>query len=216
MKKEIFKSWGNVLPVFVAVALAIAIGCSQQTSRKDVASAREKLDKEQQKTTETQREAQREIADAQQKAQEHTVAKPVTPDQTTPTRDEKNLAKVQENTAEKVAKQKEKEREAAANVADKEQLFQATQARDAYVNSVEQKLADTDKQIDILKQKASNAQGADKDAINRQVDVLKTQRDMAKKAVNDLKSAELANWKNHQEQVRLALQDLDNSMKNFK
>src|SRR5437868_14260061 len=121
MKKEIFKSWGNVLPVFVAVALAIAIGCSQQTSRKDVASAREKLDKEQQKTTETQREAQREIADAQQKAQEHTAAKPVTPDQTTPTRDEKNLAKVQESTAEKIAKQTEKEREAAANVADKEQ-----------------------------------------------------------------------------------------------
>jgi hypothetical protein len=67
-----------------------------------------------------------------------------------------------------------------------------------------------------LKDKASNAQGADKDAINRQVDMLKTQRDMAKKALNDLKDAELANWKNHQEHVRVALQDLDNSMRNIK
>jgi hypothetical protein len=67
-----------------------------------------------------------------------------------------------------------------------------------------------------LKQRASNAQGADKDAINRQVDMMKTQRDMAKKALNDLKSADLATWKNHQEHVRLALQDLENSTRNLK
>src|SRR5438874_13622586 len=97
MKKEVFKSWGNVLSVFVAVALAVAIGCSQETTRKDVAGARETLDKQQQKTAETQQQAQREIAEAQQKAQEHTAAKPVTPDQTTPTREDKNLAKVQES-----------------------------------------------------------------------------------------------------------------------
>ena len=103
-----------------------------------------------------------------------------------------------------------------ANLADKEQQFQTTQARDAYVKEVETKLADTDKQIDTLKQRASNAQGADKDAINRQVDMMKTQRDLAQKALNDLKGAELANWKNHQEHVRLALQDLDNSMRNIR
>jgi hypothetical protein len=154
------------------------------------------------------------VADAQQRAQERTVGKPVTPDQ--PTAEQQKVADAQVNAAEKIAKQKEQERAAAANVADKEQAFQATQARDAYVKDVENKLADTDKQIDTLKQRASNAQGADKDTINRQVEMLKTQRDMAQKALNDLKSADLATWKNHQEHVRLALQDLDNSRRNIR
>jgi hypothetical protein len=101
-------------------------------------------------------------------------------------------------------------------VADTEQQFQATQARDAYVKEVEVKLSDTDTQISALKDKASNAPAADKDAISRQVDTLKTQRDLAQKALNDLKGADWATWKNHQEHVRLALQDLDNSMRNIR
>ena len=142
------------------------------------------------------------------------MAKPVTPDQ--PTTEQQKVADAQVNVAEKIAKQKQQEREAAGNLADKEQQFQSTQARDAYVQQVETKLADTDKQIDALKQRASNAQGTDKDAINRQVDMMKTQRDMAQKALNDLKGADLATWKNHQEQVRLALQDLDNSTRSIR
>jgi hypothetical protein len=201
----------------LAFVLLVAVGCSQTTTRKDVASAQDKLQKEQQKTSDTIRESQRDLVDAQQRGQERTVAKPVTPDQTpVASRDQRNIDKVEVNAAEKIAKQQERERAAAANVKDKEQEFQTSQARDAFVNKVEQELADTDKQIDMLKQKASNAQGADRDSINRQVDVLKTQRDLAKKALTDLKSAELANWKNHQDQVQLALRDLNNSMKNVR
>jgi len=198
----------------LAVILVVAVGCSQTTTRKDVASAQDKLQQEQQKTSDTIREAQRDVVDAQQRGQEHRVARPVVVDEPTVTpRDQRNVDKVEVNAAEKIAKQQERERAAAANAKDKEQEFQASQARDAYVNKVEQQLADTDKQIDLLKQKASNSQGADRDSINRQVDILKTQRGLAKKALDDLKSAELANWKNHQEPVQLALRDLDNSMK---
>ena len=82
-----------------------------------------------------------------------------------------------------------------------------------YFYEINYERADTDKQIDLLKKSASNAQGADKDAIGRPVDMMKTQRDMAQKALNDLKGADLATWKNHQEHVRLALQDLDRSAK---
>lgn len=198
----------------LTLIVAAAVGCSQTTTRKDVASAQDKLQKEQQKTSETIREAQRDVADAEQSAQQRTAAKPVVPDDSAvASRDQRHVEKVEVNAVEKVAKQRERERAAAANVKDKEQEFQTSQARDTYVNDIEQRLADTDKQIDLLKQRASNAQGADRDSINRQVDILKTQRDMAKKALDDLKSAELANWKNHQEHVQLALRDLDNSMK---
>src|SRR5437762_9289697 len=112
--KKLTYTW--TLPVVLAAL--VSIGCSQETSRKDVASARDKLQKEQQQTTETARQGQRDIADAQQKAQEHTVAKPVTTDQ--PTKEQQKVADAQLTAAEKVAKQKEKEREAAGNLADKE------------------------------------------------------------------------------------------------
>lgn len=173
----------------LAFVLLVAVGCSQTTTRKDVASAQDKLQKEQQKTSDTIRESQRDLVDAQQRAQERTAAKPVIPDQTpVASRDQRNIDKVELSAAEKIAKQKERERAAAAVVKDKEQEFQTSQARDAYIKDVEQRLADTDKQIDLLKQKASNAQGADRDSINRQVDILKTQRGLAKNALDDLKT----------------------------
>ncbi len=98
-----------------------------------------------------------------------------------PTAEQQKVADARVDAAEKIAKQKEQERAAAANLADKEQALQATQTRDAYVREVETKLADTDKQIETLKDSASKAQGAEKDAINRQVEMMKTQRDMAQK-----------------------------------
>ena len=204
----------SILKMLAALAVVVSVGCSESTTRKDVANAHDKLQKEQQQTADTIHQGQRDVADAQQTAEEHTVAKPVTPDQ--PTTEQQKVAGAQENAVEKIAKQKEQERAAAANLTDKEQAFQNTQVRDAYVKDVETKLADTDKQIDALKQRASNAQGADKDAIGRQVDMMKTQRDMAQKALNDLKGADLATWKNHQEHVRLALQDLENSTRNIR
>jgi pilus assembly protein FimV len=211
--KILMKTWRALLPSIAALAVLATLGCAEGTTRKDVAGARDNLEKEKQETSEAVREAQRDVADAQ-KAQEHTAAKPVTPDQ--PTTDQREVADAQQDAAEKIAKQKEQERAAAAELADKEQAFQATQARDAYVKDVETKLAETDKQIDTLKERASNAQGADKDALNRQVDMMKTQRDMAQKALNDLKGADLASWKNHQEHVRLALQDLDKSTRTIR
>jgi len=203
-----------ILNVLAVLALSLVVGCSDATTRKDVASARDKLDKEKQQTSEAIHEGQRDVNHAQQTTQDYTAAKPVTPDQ--PAADSRKVGDAQSAAAEKIAKQQEQERAAAANVADKEQAFQATQARDAYVKDVETKLADTDKQIDTLKDRASKAQGADKDAINRQVSMMKTQRDMAQKALNDLKGADLANWKNHQEHVRLALKDLENSTRTIR
>ena len=212
--KIIMHTWRGLLPTFAALAVLATIGCSESTSRKHVANARDKLQKEQQQTADTVHQGQQDVADAQRQAQERTAAKPVTPDQ--PTAEQQKVADAQVNAAEKIAKQKEQERAAAGNLADKELQLQATHARDAYVQQVETKLADTDKQIDKLKQSATNAQGADKDAVNRQIGLMKTQRDLAQKALNALKGADLANWKNHQEHVRLALRDLDNSMRNIR
>ena len=111
---------------------------------------------------------------------------------------------------------KNEERSAAADLKATQQEAQATQERDKFVTDAETKLADYDKRIDELKQQASTAEGANKDAINRQAETVKSQRDIAEKALKDLKGADLATWKNHQDHVRMAFQDLDNSMRNVR
>ena len=62
-----------------AIALVALVGCSEGTTRKDVANAQDKLQKERAQTTETIHEGQQDVADAQRKAQNYTAAKPVTP-----------------------------------------------------------------------------------------------------------------------------------------
>jgi hypothetical protein len=71
----------TILKMLAALAVVMAVGCSESTSRKDVASARDKLQKEQQQTADAVHQGQRDVTDAQQRAEQHTVAKPVTPDQ---------------------------------------------------------------------------------------------------------------------------------------
>jgi hypothetical protein len=196
--------------VIGAAALA-AVGCEEGTTQKDVADARQNLDEARQETRETAQEGREEVADARQEAQEHTAAKPVTPDENADARNE--VADARQEASEEVAEAKNDERHAAAELRTTEQQHQATQERDAFVKQAEEKLADYDKQIESLQQEASNAEGANKDAITVRIDGVKAQRDIAEKAVSDLKSADLATWKNHQDHVRLAFQDLDNSMK---
>ena len=149
-----------------------------------------------------------------QELSEHTAAKPIMPDNTT--MPPQGTAGTQQNANNKVADAKEREQAAAADVKTKEQEFQATQERDNFVKQAEQKLGDYDKRIDELNQQASNAQAANKDAINRQIDAVKSSRDRAKKALDDLKGADVMAWKNHQDHVRMAFQELDNTVKNVR
>ena len=72
-----------IAPVFVAMAALVAVGCSDSTTKKDVANARTDLKEARQNTQETAREAQNDVANARQDAREHMVAKPVTPEQAT-------------------------------------------------------------------------------------------------------------------------------------
>ena len=63
--KIIMQTWHALLPSFAALAVSATLGCSEGTTRKDVASARDKLQKEQQQTADTIHEGQQDVADAQ-------------------------------------------------------------------------------------------------------------------------------------------------------
>jgi DNA repair exonuclease SbcCD ATPase subunit len=201
-------------PAFIAAAAVVVAGCSESTTKKDVAEAQKDLNEARQNTQEAVREGQQDIAATQRDARDHVVNKPVTPDQAADPRNDVADARVDAN--QNIADAKEKERAAAAELRTAEQKAAATQERDAFVKQAEQSLADYDKRIEELEQQASSAEGATKDAIDRQIDAVKGQRDRAASALNDLKNAELATWKNHQDHVRMAFQDLDNSMKNVR
>jgi hypothetical protein len=214
MSTRIFSS------VALVVAAAMAVGCSESTTRKDVASAQEKLDKAHANTQEAVQQAKNDVSDAQRNVQERTVAKPVVTDQPIETRQDiraqEKVADAQVDANKKVANAKDKELAAAANLKTTEQQFKDTQDRDAFVREAEMKLSDYDKRVDDLKTQASNAQGADRDAVNRQIELVKAARDRASSALSELKKAELPTWRNHQDHVRLAFQDLDNSVRNVR
>ena len=212
--KTAFTTLRAIAPAFVAAAALVTAGCSETATQKDVVKAQKNLEQAREKTQEAVHEGQNDVANAQQDAREHTVAKPVTSDQVANA--QQNVAEAQHDATQDIAAAKEKEHAAAADLKDTQQTFQATQERNAFVKQAETKLADYDKRIDDLKQQASTAEGANKDAINRQIDTVKNQRDLANKALGDLKGADLATWKNHEDHVRMAFQDLDNSMKSVR
>ena len=208
--KSTFTTRRAIVPALAVTALLI-VGCSERTTQKDVAKAQKNLEQTRENTHEIVREGQNDVANAQQNAQEHSVAKPVTPEQATDA--QQNVADAKHDAADDIAAAKEKEHAAMADLKGTQQKFQATEERDAFVKKAETKLADYDKRIDELKQQASTAEGANKEAINRQIDAVKNQRDLAHKALGDLKGADLSTWKNHEDHVRMAFQDLDNSMR---
>lgn len=215
-----------VSSIALALAAAMAIGCSEGTTRKDVANAQEKLDKAHANTQEAVQQAKNDVADAQRTAEEHYVAKPVVTDDlgirhdavvtNRDVRDQKKVADAQVDANKRVADAKDKEAVAAAKAKTTEQQFKDTQDRDNFVREAELKLTDYDKRIDELKTQASNAQGADRDAVNRQVELVKAARERASSAVSEVKKADLNAWRNYQDHVRMAFQELDNSVRNVR
>jgi len=213
MKTEFF-AWPGILVAAIIAAAFSFTGCSENTSQKDVGKAQQQLDKTHADTQDVMQKGQRDVAAAQRDDRNYTVNKPVTPEDATAAN--QNIADAQHKANENVADAKEKEREAASNLKTTEQKYQATQARDAFVNQADQRLADYDKRIDELNQQASQADAAAKETLNRQIDTVKGQRDRAKTALNGLKSADLAHWQSHQDNVRMAFQELDNTFKNVR
>src|SRR4029079_4700095 len=74
------KALRAILPRLVGGATLVALGCQESTTHKDVANARKNLEDARQETKQTIQEGQNDVAETQRDAQQHTAAKPVTPD----------------------------------------------------------------------------------------------------------------------------------------
>jgi DNA repair exonuclease SbcCD ATPase subunit len=194
----------KLVPAMVAGAALITTGCSDTATQEDVADARQDVREEQADVREAQQDAQENISEAQQDAQEHTVGKPITGDDAAEARSD--VAEGRQDAAENIAEEQQDVAAAKADLKTEEQRLAATQARDAYVKDVEGKLTAMKTNIDNMKNQASNAEGADKDALNTKIDAMQAQYDRTEDALDDLKGADLASWENHKEHVRTAMQ----------
>lgn len=200
----------------LAVALTgvalIATGCADSTTPQDVSDARENLREEQQDVAEARQEAQENIADAREDAREVIVNKPITEEANEEMVEaQRDLAEARQEANEAIRDEQEDVAAAAAELRTEEQRLAATQARDAYVKEVEGQLTSIENDINQLETQASNAEGADKDALDLRIQALQAHHDRVEEALDHLKSADLAEWQNHQQHVRTAMQDLDAS-----
>ena len=84
--RTIYRVSQAFFPACVAVAALMLVGCTESTTRKDVSKAQDNLKDAKQNTQEAMREGQQDVAEARRDAQEHTTAKPVTPEDTTDAR----------------------------------------------------------------------------------------------------------------------------------
>jgi chromosome segregation ATPase len=195
------------LPAAVAGVALVTMGCTDATTRDDVADAREELREEQADVAEARNEAQDEMAEARE---EYTVGRPVTEDESAEAQQE--LADARQDANEEIAEEQADAESAKAGLQATQQDQQATAARDNYVKEVEQQLADIEAKIDELEEDASNAEGTEADNLNLRIETLQAQHDRAEEALGELKSADINHWQTHQEHVRTAMQDLNNSM----
>jgi hypothetical protein len=76
----------------------------------------------------------------------------------------------------------------------------------------QQKLDAAKKRIDSLNDRASNQEGAAKDATDKQAAELQTAHDRAEEALDNLKSADLMKWTDHQDNVKQAFDALQTEM----
>jgi hypothetical protein len=189
----------------LAVAALICAGCTESTTQKDVAKAKQNLRQAQQDTQLAARDAQQDVADAQQGAR--TVNKPVVSNEDMVDAQRK-VTNAQQKGAERVAERKDEEREAAAKLAKTQREFEAAKARDAFAAQADGELAKADQQIEQLEAQAKAATGATKDALDQKIKAVKLERDNAKSHLSELKKSDLDKWDIHKQAVQSALQDL--------
>ena len=192
---------------FVAGLALVAAGCTETTTRKDVAEAQRDVREEQQDVREAAREGQQEVAAAQRDAQ-HTVNRPVMEANESVADANRNVAEARREASQEVAAEQRDVREATTDLQKKQRELQSTQARDAFANDSQMKLDAAEKQIEQLESQARSAEGAAKDSLNDRIKALKTKHDAAEDALGELKRAELDKWSVHQSHVQTALQDL--------
>jgi outer membrane murein-binding lipoprotein Lpp len=206
--------WKSLHWTALGLASAMLVGCAE-TTRQDVSDARQEAQEERQQLDEVRTDARDAVREEQQEAEQvrREAMKPVTEDTGEDiAREERDVEEARQEGDEAIREQKQDVQEAEKEADLTERKFQATKARDAYVEQAEAKLNEASSHIDALKAKGDSLEGDAKDANDKQVAQLETEHTQAKDALDELKSAEVLNWKQSQAKVDRELNDLSRAI----
>jgi len=177
----------HIFGVSALAGLSLLVGCNE-TTRKDVTSAQQKVQNEQRKLEDAKREEAR------------TVNKPVV---TQPERQDVD------NAHDKVVKQEQRVEDAKAEEARKERELNSDQARDKFLIDCKASMDLADRAIEKLQIKKNAADDEGKKALDQQISDLKTKKDAVQKEINNIRGADKTHWIDFQGAAKKAMDDLN-------
>lgn len=190
----------------------VAVGCNEQVTMDDVNEARENVERERQEDDDARRDVGQTILDEQQETDE------VRQKVMKPTLDDDQLDQIREENREtrnaiedgenRLREEALETREAESELQETKEKFQATQVRDAFVNSIETKLEDADVRIDQLQERAAELEGDAEILLSDQIKVIEKKREQTADALAEVASAELLIWDVHRGEVERNMKDL--------
>jgi len=177
----------HILGVGALAGLSLLVGCNE-TTRKDVTSAQQKVDNEKRKLEEAKREEAR------------TVNKPVV---NQPDRGDVERAH------DKVIKQEQEVEDAKVEEAQRERELASDQARDKFLIDCKASMDLGDRAIEKLQTKKNAADDEGKKALDQQISDIKAKKDVVQKEINNIRGADKTHWTDFQGAAKKAMDDLN-------
>jgi len=166
------------------------VGCNE-TTRKDVTSAQNKVAREERKLDDAKREEAR------------TVQKPVL--------DQNNNGNGSDTdrSHDRVVKQEERVREAQNEASKKAQDLNNEQARDMFLIDCKAAIDLANRNVEKLQTKKNAATDDEKAALDRQIDDIKAQRDALQKEINNIRTSNIDRWNEFQSSAQKCMDELN-------
>jgi len=181
------------------LGLATLLGCNE-TTRKDVTAAQDKVAKEKQKLDEAKREEAR------------TAQKPVI-DETNrdATKHDRDLDKAHD----KVVKQAERVHDAERTAEEKQENLNTEQHRDLFLVDCKAAIDKANRAVEKLETKKNAATDDEKKTIDRQIEDIKSRRDAVQKEINNIRTSDVKKWSEFRPAAQQAMNDLNQEIKDF-
>jgi len=178
----------HTLAVMGGCAAAMLFAGCNETTRKDVTSAQNKVQREERKLDDAKREEAR------------TAHKPVV---------EQPSGADLDRAHDRVVKQEERVREAQQDASKKAQDLNNEQARDTFLIDCKASIDLANRNIEKLQTKKNAATDDEKMALDRQIDDMKAQRDAVQKEINNIRTSDVKRWEEFKPAAQKAMDELN-------
>jgi len=175
----------HIFGVGALAGLSLLVGCNE-TTRKDVTSAQQKVQNEQRKLEDAKREEAR------------TVNKPVVEQPARP-----------DAAHDKVIKQEQRVEDAKVEEARRERELATDQARDKFLIDCKASMDLADRAIEKLQTKKNAADDEGQKAIDQQISDIRAKKDAVQKEINNIRGADKMRWTDFQDAAKKAVDDLN-------